>query len=223
MPDDTTPASTLPATEGGSVSPASTATSVPAPAAVGEGQPNTSTAATTPPASTPATPSTPPATATPPAADGVPEKYEFTAPEGTTLQPEAIAAYSGIAKELGLSQAKAQQLINGVLPSMAKAQQAQIDALNKGWMEAAKADKEYGGEAFEANLAVAKSAMEKVGTPELRDYLNQSGLGNHPEMVRLFVRLGKQVLPDQNLVGGAGGGKPSSGSDAAQQIYGDVM
>jgi hypothetical protein len=88
-------------------------------------------------------------------------------------------------------------------------------------MEASKQDKEFGGPALAENLSVAKKALDAFGTAELRTLLNESGLGNHPEIVRLFFRAGKAISEDRVVTGSTGQAKagPKSFSDLADVLY----
>jgi len=153
---------------------------------------------------------------------GAPEKYEgFKAPEGQEYDDEFIKAYGDVAKELNLSQKDAQKLLDKVSPVVRDRQQAQIDAVKQGWLDNSKGDKEFGGEKLEANLAVAKTALDKFGTPELKSLMNQTGLGNHPELIRFFYRAGKAISED-TYVGGhkeGSGDRPKSFNDFADKLY----
>ena len=77
----------------------------------------------------------------------------------------------------------------------------------EGWIKASQEDKEFGGSGFKANLGVAAKAYKEFATPELRQLLDQSGLGNHPEMIRLFYRIGQKVSQDTGVTG-AGAPEP---------------
>lgn len=145
---------------------------------------------------------------------GAPEKYEaFTVPEGFAIDPEMLAEFSPVLKELNLPQAAAQKVIDFAPKLIEKAtQQAAASFLEqtglKGfdtWAAAVKTDKELGGDKLAENLAVAKKAMDTFGSPELRAVLSKTGLGNHPEMVRAFYRAGKQISEDGFVPGGAAG------------------
>lgn len=78
-----------------------------------------------------------------------------------------------------------------------------------------KADKEIGGDKLTASLSKAQQALETFGTPELKEYLNETGLGNHPELVKAFVKIGKAMSED-NMVSAANTGQRS----AAEVLYG---
>jgi len=126
------------------------------------------------------------------------------------MDPTVLTKFEGIARELDMSQEQAKKLVDTVAPEIAAAQKARHDALVNGWAESAKTDPEFGGEKLVANLAVAKEAMGKVATPELVKFLNETGLGNHPDMIRLFYRLGAKVNPGAFVPAGQGKGQPTN-------------
>lgn len=144
-----------------------------------------------------------------------PEKYEFTPPEGQELDANALAVFEPIAKELGLSQEQAQKLVD-IYPQI---QQQQAEAWSKqvaDWGEQVKADKEIGGDKFNASVGAAQRALDQFGNTELREYLNASGLGNHPALVRFCAKVGKAMAEDTFVVPGQGGQR-----SAADILYGN--
>ncbi|HBC0624424.1 TPA: peptidase [Serratia marcescens] len=144
-----------------------------------------------------------------------PEKYEFTPPEGQELDANALAVFEPIAKELGLSQEQAQKLVD-IYPQI---QQQQAEVWSKqvaDWGEQVKADKEIGGDKFNASVGAAQRALDQFGNPELREYLNASGLGNHPALVRFCAKVGKAMAEDTFVVPGQGGQR-----SAADILYGN--
>ena len=135
------------------------------------------------------------------APEGAPEAYEFTPPEGHVLDDGVIGKFSEVAKELNLSQSNAQKVLDVMAPAIAERQQAALQAMTAEWADSARADKEFGGDKLDENLAIAKTALEKFATPEFRTLLNDTGLGNHPEVLRVFVRAGKAISPDTVVTG----------------------
>ena len=151
-----------------------------------------------------------------------PVKYEFRSPEGKQFDAEVMTAYSEVARELNLSQEAAQRVLDAMAPKMAERQMAQIEAIRTGWAESSKGDKEFGGEKLSENLSVAKKALDAFGTTELRTLLNESGLGNHPEVIRFMVRAGKAISEDRMVTGTKGAAKPAgprSFNDFADALY----
>lgn len=151
------------------------------------------------------------------AALGAPDKYEFKAPEGAAAYDSGlIAAFEAGAKEANLPQDAAQKLLDTMSPKIQEIQAAQVTAIRTGWAEASKSDKEFGGENLGANLAVAKKALDTFGTPELNKLLVSTGLGSHPEMIRLMFKAGK-ALSEDTFVAGTGPGR--STVSAASILY----
>jgi len=144
---------------------------------------------------------------------GAPEKYEFQAPEGKEFDAEIIGNFSDVAKELNLTQDAAQKLVETMGPKIAERQLAQVEAIRNEWAQQSQVDKEFGGDKLNENMAVAKKALDSFGTPELRTLLQQSGLGNNPEVIRFMYRAGKAISEDTfvSSSAGAGGGKANSG------------
>jgi hypothetical protein len=148
---------------------------------------------------------------------GAPEKYEFAGPEGMELDQELLGEFEGTARELNLTQDQANKLFGLGTKLAEKLLAGHADSVNSllaasadEWAKTSKADKEFGGDALDANLAVAKKTLDTFGSPELRQLLNDTGLGNHPEIVRLAYRVGKAISEDGVIRGSAAstGDKP---------------
>jgi hypothetical protein len=142
-------------------------------------------------------------------ATGAPEKYEFTVPDGLKVDATAQTEFEGIARELGLNQDGANKLY-AMGAKMVQAQQqayeTAIETQSQQWAEAAKTDKEIGGEKFDASMTVARNALAKYASPELRTLLEQTRLGNHPEVLRLFHRIGSTIADDTLVNAPSAGG-----------------
>lgn len=127
---------------------------------------------------------------------GAPEIYEFTAAEGREFDPAVIAEFSAVAKELNLPQEAAQKVLDKMGPAIAARQEAAIADARAKWIADSKADAEIGGPELAQKIALANTTFEKFGTPELRELLDKSGLGDHPEMLRWAHRVGKAMSED---------------------------
>lgn len=166
------------------------------------------------------------------AATGAPEKYEaFKVGEGIALDAPINNAFSEVARELNLPQAQAQKVIDKMGPAI-QAHQLEVLKQQEGrWSEATMKDKEIGGVALEENLGIAKSAMEKFASPALTKVLGNYnakdnptglGLGNHPEVIRMFLQLGKAIGEDNRIVPGDSTGLNAvSDASAASKLYPD--
>lgn len=152
-------------------------------------------------------PNAPPADAPKDPAVGAPEAYEpFVMPEGVVLDEELTGEFSALAKTLNLPQDKAQavadlgvklqQRIND--QQVAVAQQIVAD-----WAKQTKSDPELGGTKLAEVTRVAQLARDTYGTPELKQLMNDTGLGNHPEVIRFFHKVGATLAQDGIHGGGA--------------------
>lgn len=149
----------------------------------------------------------------------VPETYEpFTMPEGVELQPEVATDLTALAKDLGLTQEQAQKVADlGAKQGQrfVDAQAAAVEKARTTWREQITADKDLGGDNLNATLAAGKGALEQFGTPELRTLLDESGLGDHPEVIRFFAKVGKATGNDKIVTGQP----PAGPQDAASKLY----
>lgn len=151
-----------------------------------------------------------------------PEKYEdFKLPEGTEVDTELMGEFTTLAKDLNLTQEQAQKLaeLGGkiALKANGPGEEAIIEQAKGVWGKEVLADKELGGDKLAENLSVAKKTLDTFGTPALTELLNKSGMGNHPEVIRLFLKVGKQISDDKVLVSGNRAPSPQNHAD---KLYG---
>jgi hypothetical protein len=154
--------------------------------------------------------------------EAAPVEYEFKLPEGVDLKGEALDELKAFAKEKGLTQDEAQKLADlGAKQAQGFAAQVaeQQKAMTAQWAEQTTADKEIGGDKLPENLAVAKKALDNFGSPELKTLLNQSGLGNHPEIVRFMVKAGKAISEDGRIISGNAGQVDRTTTPLENRLY----
>lgn len=139
--------------------------------------------------------------------------------EKSVLDATALADVQAVAKEMGLSTEQAQKLLDHREQAAVKQREAWTQQTQK-WVDEVKADKEVGGQAFDANIALARGVIEKYGTPEFKAALNETGLGNHPELVRFMVKIGRASSEDGKLING----NPAAGANRtlAETMYPDM-
>lgn len=151
--------------------------------------------------------------------DGAPEKYEFKAGEGVELDTAALEQFEPIARELNLTNEQAQKMVDlygtKIMPMVQQQQAEAWQKTTEQWAADVKADKEIGGDKLTANLSAAQRALEQFGDPELKEYLDSTGLGNHPALVKAFIKVGKAMSEDKVVTGG----HESGGSDLISAFY----
>jgi hypothetical protein len=132
-----------------------------------------------------------------PAAPETPVSYaEFKVPEGIELEKENVEQFTTLAKELKLTQDQAQKFVDlqtALAQKTAQAALQQFEELKETWKHDTL--KVLGKDA-QKQLAFAATARNRFATEALSDYLEASGLGNHPAMVQFFISVGKAMSED---------------------------
>lgn len=129
---------------------------------------------------------------------------DFTLPEGIELDPQSLTEAKQLFAADGLSQERAQSYVDlyaGKLKEAVEAPYRLWAETQRDWQQAVRADREIGGAKLSSNLAVAAKAVDRFGGDALRQALNLSGAGNHPDVVRAFIRIGKAISEDALVLG----------------------
>ncbi len=138
-------------------------------------------------------------------------------PAGAEPEEGLLDAFKTLAAELKIPSAAAQRLMDW---EFARAERAARTAetlrqeMLQKWADQTKA---VLGPRYEENLAKAVRAADVFGGPELRDLLEETGLGNHPVIVKTFYQIGRATGEDVSA-----GGKETAPGDKtfAQALYG---
>lgn len=148
---------------------------------------------------------------------------DLTPPEGfEALDTEALAAATPLMRAFGVPDDKAQDFINQAAPiisgmvekALAGQAQATLDSqatLKTQWAEEVKADPEIGGAHYDRTVSLAAKALDKFFSPEFRNFLSASGLGNNPDAVRGFAKIGASVSDDDIITGEPGNAPKKAG------------
>jgi hypothetical protein len=143
------------------------------------------------------------------------EYTAFELPEGMELDAKASEQFTEIAKDLKLPQEAAQKLVSLYAKQMQAQQEVHAEAV-KGWQAEIKADKDLGGDKLPESMTAVSTVMSKFGTPALKEYLDATGLGNHPELFRFVANVGKAMSEDTFV---RGGNSTVANAKSAQAVY----
>lgn len=160
----------------------------------------------------------------------VPEEYDYSEiklPDGMELDKDMLGEFNAVAKEEGLSQEQANKYINlavklvekqskGLATQYQQAQQAKIAS----YQQALNTDEEIGGgdkSKMDAYLNVADFGYSKFASDELKQVLANDGLNYHPEVIKLFHKLGELCQQDDLPNVSTPAGKEKT---AAEILYG---
>ena len=158
----------------------------------------------------------------------VPEKYELKLPEKSLISDERLEKIESLSKDRGFSNEEAQQVLDShndaVEEAIKEYEEAGAENLKElaevTWPKESEEDKEIGGEKFKENVELAKRVITKYGSEKLTKILNDTGYGNHPELLRVFVNIGKVMADDQLVLGKTQGAE--SEKSIADKFYGDT-
>jgi hypothetical protein len=133
-------------------------------------------------------------------AKSVPEKYELKLPKNSHLTKEHVDNLMAHAKERGMSNEDAQKLldresqaVSGYVADQTKRQ----GQLRDTWYEQVKNDKELGGDNFKRTSENARRVVDRFASEHLKQELNKTGLGNHPELLRMMSKIGEAMADDK--------------------------
>ena len=153
-----------------------------------------------------------------------PAKFDLKLPEDSIFDAAALEGIAAFARELDLSPEAAQKLVerdSKMLDSFAEHIEKQVAEEHKervaNWAKETKESKDLGGEKYAETTLLAGKAMQMFATPELKKALNETGFGNHPDLVRLFVKIGKSLSEDSFTTKGAG--EQHAKTDTAKTLF----
>lgn len=140
----------------------------------------------------------------------------YRLPEG--ISEDTASWYKEMAFKIGLTEEQSANLLDmytnkereiSELTESSKAAQAEehIAALKKEF-----------GQAFNKRVETAVRAVEEFGGSELQAVLEETGLGNHPAIVKAFAEIGKNLLEDKMTRTDAKASFGTSPEDARQEI-----
>lgn len=130
------------------------------------------------------------------------ENLQF--PDGTVIDEEVQEGFLKIINDKDMSpKDRAQSIINLQQNMIVKAQEAHQAVIDK-WGEDAKVDKVIAGDdgtKFDENIALSRKGLDALKIDGLSELLVDSGYGNHPTIVRMFMKIGQWVSEDSFING----------------------
>ncbi len=143
-----------------------------------------------------------------------PDQYAFD----ERYDESNLEDYKNIAHQLGLTQNQANKILD--MWSQANYDQSQQAQENYEGMQAQGVhalQKEW-GKSYNENVELARRAFTNFASKEALDIMEDSGLGNHPEIVKMFSKIGQLLKEDGIMVGEPGIGDALSPAMAQEKI-----
>lgn len=123
----------------------------------------------------------------------------LTMPQDALLPAAALAEVQAFAKEHGINAKAAQAILDGrnaAVVANRQADEAAYTKLVQGWENEIKADKEMGGDSYDANTALMDKTLKSFASEQFLKDLESSGLIHQPEFRRFLLRVGKSGAED---------------------------
>jgi len=126
--------------------------------------------------------------------------------------------FKNVAHNLGLSQKQAENILD--MYSQANYDQNQEAESRHEEMQAngVHALQQEWGKSYNENVELARRAFTNFASKEALDIMEDSGLGNHPEIVKMFSKIGNLLKEDGIMVGEPGIGGALSPAMAEEKI-----
>lgn len=153
------------------------------------------------------------------------ESYTITLPEGVVLDDTLMGEFKSLAATAKLDPASAQPLMDLYVKAMNQAQ-AQVAQEQGAWLAASNALPEFQGEMRKTSLATIGRAFDEYGTAEVQQVFAASGVGNHPAVVSMFLKMARALGEGAPVLAGTPAaqgrnGRPAAGATPGQIMYGD--
>lgn len=148
-----------------------------------------------------------------------PDGYEVAAPEG--LDEDGLKAFRETAHQLGLNKRQAAELMGFYGKRLEGLRAAAEEQAVQQAAEAQRLLKAEWGSAYEDRLhAVNRLIVASEGGEEVRQALNEAGLGRNPVVLKWLAGLAMQRAEPADLKGGAAGGmsRPLAPAEARAEI-----
>lgn len=147
-------------------------------------------------------------------------EYKLELSEGSLLAKEKVDEIAEFAKKHGLSNEAAQEVLKaqeGVISEHMETLREKHQETVEGWYQESMNDPDIGGDKLKQHAERAKRAIEAFGTEGLVNGLKETGYGNHPEVVKVFSKIGELIENDQIVLPG----KSIKNRSRAEVLYGN--
>ena len=134
-----------------------------------------------------------------------PEHYVLKNANGEDVEPQELEMMSRMFKDVNLSQEQAQKLYSAYEKeqgSFIEQSQKAFNQMRDDWFNQTISDPQLGGQNIGQTKLCIKRVMQQCGNKELSEFLNKTGLGFNPAMVRFMTKVGELLGNDNHFVQG---------------------
>tara|TARA_B100000161_G_C33548051_1_gene414055 strand:+ start:643 stop:1476 length:834 start_codon:yes stop_codon:yes gene_type:complete len=126
------------------------------------------------------------------------DKYEVNVPEDYSayFTQDQISQFKNVAHQVGLNQQQVEALVNYQMDTIKNQGELFASQMDVQKQENENILKKEWGYDYDNQVRIAKRAVDVYGDNEIKQILATTEAGNHPAVVRLFARLGKDITED---------------------------
>lgn len=124
------------------------------------------------------------------------EEYKYETPEEVPLSQDFLSKFNQTAYENNILPHQAKAMVDFYLEEMAVEEENYQRESQEKLQESLNALKQEWGEGFEKKVKQAQAVVNTFGDESIRNYLNDSGLGNDPQLVKFFAKVGESLNED---------------------------
>lgn len=125
-----------------------------------------------------------------------PDKYDIRLEEDSKLDEATVNDIKGMAHKLGLNSKQAQQLISEMDSITATKLKESEEAYKQNFDKSVENLQKEWGKAFDKNLGNAQFVVRSFGDDNFVKFLDESGMGNNPEVIRFLSKIGNELGED---------------------------
>ena len=141
--------------------------------------------------------------------------YDLTPSDGGVIDVGVVKGFAAAAHRQGIAKDAAQKILSELEPTIAARAQENTKRMHDEWRAQSNSDPRFGGPEKAAAIdARIDRAIEKLGTPKLRELLDNSRLREQPEFRAFLLAAGDSVSDERTVVTG----KPAA--DAPKRVNG---
>lgn len=143
-----------------------------------------------------------------------PEEYQLDTPdlpEGLNYSDDDVSVFKAMSHEMGLNQEQVNKLFQWDTKRRTDAYNKYVEERKAERETADKTLKESWGDDYERNMNMVAAVVKKYADEKLNEYMDESGVGNHPVMFRFLLDVAKDMIGDHVPRAGGGGTSESGG------------
>lgn len=136
-----------------------------------------------------------------------PDKYslpEVKLAQGLTIESTKLDKFKKIFHDQGLTPKQVSAVMQAYMEDVNSDYTARTTGEQTARASAIAELKQEFGEKYDANLDIARSVLKKFGSDQLLEKLENTGLANDPEIIRMFYTIGQGMMEDRASGSGDG-------------------